>query len=514
MRDLRIEELQRLLDIAKNRKREKLRVATYCRKSKDDREKLSLDAQLDTCKIFIQKYDYLMALTKAFSEDDVSGMFIDQRLEFQQLMKEVEDKAIDIVLSVKSDRFSRDAINMATSIKKIEENGAYFIALDDIGDNSAAGTLIRQIFWNVNEFYVRRNAEDTFRVLANRVRQGYSAGGVANYGYSIVAKRYVIEPEEALIVNLVFDGILSGLSYQDIIEELDSKGFVSRGNKKFTASTINGMLRNEKVTGTLIWNAKNRKKKKTRILKEDYEEVRVENGIMEPIIDKQVFQEVQSLLEQRSVYHTKTVHDPYLLTGVIVCSKCGKPMTGQSQKCGQMKKTRRTYMCARHLKKNGGTCNVKDINADYIEPLVKSVILEYVNKHVSSHGIPEEAWNQISRIESELFKRYQREVTRNDTLMGKLVIGLHTATSQGVIKATNIEISKLERLMNATNECFEKSKAKMTAIENVKNQVKNNVNPLKLDDLFIHDLLSRRLIQLLVKSITISEDEIEIEFRD
>jgi len=512
MRDLRKEELQRLLDIAKSRKREKLRVAIYARKSKDDRERLSLDAQIEECKIFVTKYDFILGLEKTFSEDDVSGMFIEQRVEFQKMMKEVEDKSIEIVLSLKADRFSRDAMNMAASIKAIDQSGAYFIALDDIGDNSAAGTLIRQIFWNISEFYVRRNAEDTFRVLANRAKQGFSAGGVANYGYSIVAKRYVINPEEAIVVNMIFDGVQNGLSYKDIIEQIDMKGFKSRCGKKFTASTIHGILHNEKVAGTMIWNAKGRRKKKKRILKENFDEVRVQNGITEAVIDKTVYDKVQTILGGRSVYHCDTVHAPYLLTGIITCNYCGKPMIGQSQLAGEQKKIRRTYTCPRHLKKNGGSCAVKDVNANYIEQTVKQAILEYVNHHVQKFGIDEEAWNQISTIEQELFNKYQRENNRNEALMGKMVIGLHTATSSAVIKATNSEIVKLERLMNATNQCLSKAKASLDAIKAVKNRIINDRKPISMEELFCHDLLSRQLIKLVVKEIKVSALDIEIDF--
>ena len=86
----------------------------------------------------------------------------------------------------------------------------------------------------------------------------------------------------------MFERCAKGCSYKEIIDELDSLGFHTRAGNRFSYSSLNALLRNDKYYGTFVYNRIGGKKKKHRVLNEFFDEVRNECAIP-PIITKKLF---------------------------------------------------------------------------------------------------------------------------------------------------------------------------------------------------------------------------------
>ena len=78
---------------------EKLRTAIYARKSAEDERQTSLPTQIEVCKEFISEYD-MLTLTKIYSEDNVSGMFTDNRTEYLAMLAAAERQEIDVIVTI------------------------------------------------------------------------------------------------------------------------------------------------------------------------------------------------------------------------------------------------------------------------------------------------------------------------------------------------------------------------------------------------------------------------------
>lgn len=63
----------------------------------------------------------------------------------------------------------------------------------------------------------------------------------------------IINPEQAAIVKRIFADILSGKSTNAIADELNAEKIPSKKNNHWTASTIRGILANEKYTGDVFF---------------------------------------------------------------------------------------------------------------------------------------------------------------------------------------------------------------------------------------------------------------------
>ena len=130
----------------------------------------------------------------------------------------------------------------------------------------------------------------------------------------------------------MFERIASGCSYQQVIKELTDSGFRTRNGEKFSYSSLNLILHNEKYYGLYIYNREGGKKKKHRVLIEHVDEVRVEDNI-EPIISKELFDTVQGILDKRKTECRPHLNaSSYVLTGMLFCKQCGKPISGFSSK--------------------------------------------------------------------------------------------------------------------------------------------------------------------------------------
>ena len=446
MRELRAEEIKLLRIMAIQNDVTKLQAGIYARKSREDKTKSSLDTQVDECKSFIEANNQLLTLNLngVHMEDDVSGFYIEGRDELEELVKKVEAGSIQVIVISKDDRFSR-SVGYGEMLRiRIEKAHGYLIIGDEIGDNSSAGIFMNQVLRASGEFQVRRSAEDVMKVHSKQVKDGLTVGGPGNYGYDVNARKYVINPEEAAAVDIIYDMFLNGSSYSDIRDSLEAKGYQSRSRaldptnhrKLFSNSTIHSILTNKRNCGISVWNSHSKRKKRERVVKQLFDEVVSEDVVETAIIDKATFDRVQEVLATRKIGAKGGSNSNYLLTGILKCD-CGSSMTGNSQRSGRAKKIHVTYQCRNHLKKNGGTCSTKHLNANYIESYVKSIVTKIVNNQLLDSGLNQQLVKGLLVQEQKRLSRQRRELTTLKDRLEKMTIALYDCTSDSVRNATS-----------------------------------------------------------------------------
>ncbi len=512
MRDLRQDEVKKLHQIAADKGLVNLRACVYARKSREDKSNTSLSVQVNECKSFVNRYPTLMHLNDdaIYQEDNVSGMYLDHRKAFESMIEAIKKNRYDVVLVSKFDRFSRDIANMTTMLSEFERLGVYLIAGDDLGDTSAAGMLIKQIYWATNEFHVRRSTEDIMKTHANLVKSGKTVGGPGNFGYNVKNRKYVINPEEAIAVNMIFDMFLDGKSYSDIAFILDQKGYKPRHSKRFAPSFIHSVLTNPRNCGKSVWNSREKRKRKRRVLREVMDEVVSEDVVEEPIISKEKFDQVQRILNQRTYGKHNKKGKSYTLTGIIKCNECGGAMTGNSQRSGRNKTLYRTYHCKNHKKKHGGTCSTKPVRLEYIEHFIKRIILDRLNATLPTNPINKQGIKVFLKDEKTILNRLDREIKKDEESLSQMTRGLYSITEEIIQKKTKEEIVKVSDKIDKA------SLQKATIQRRIESF---NVNPtmfnegrLNMNTLFVDEGLTRQLIRSMIKEVKITNDAVEIEF--
>lgn len=521
MRELRTDEIELLQEMISNKAKKtrglsKLRVCIYARKSAEDDKQISLDTQINECRAFIKKYDKLLEESAVFKEDNVSGMFTTKRKEFQQMITGIENGIYDIVLVMKYDRFARALDDMSTYFKRIISNGAYIIAGDDQTDNSPSGEMVRAILWTVSQYHARRTASDVEISLINKAKSGLSAGGIAPYGYKLIDQRYVIDENEAPAIEMMFSLISEGNSYRQVLKRLRDLGYRTRNNTDFSYSSLNTMLRNEKYYGLYIYNRKDGKKKKERVLQERLSEVRTTDAIPKGIIDKKLFDKVQAILSQRNEVANPRSNATYILTGILYCSN-GHPMSGNTCHGGRKRIPYRTYRCAQHSGKSGTKCPTKDVNADYLEHVVKNIIIRYINRRII-----------VSDISANIGKSLLSQATKSLNVNERRIADLDISINQTLKHTENPNISsalletyqkRAEEYLSTQQKYRELNEKYNRQIESLKAMIQNDdFSKIKLSekDIFQDIETSRTIIKTIIKHIIVDDtkDEISIEFND
>lgn len=442
-----------------------------------------------------------------FQEDDVSGMFTDRK-EYQKMLNLAKCGGTDVILVMKLDRLNRDFANGETAIRTLNSYGCFVIA----GDMKSPGTPVeeftRGILMLQNQYIVRLIASDTMRVEINNVKNGLSAGGTPPFGYTTIEKRYYIDEKEAPAIRIMFQKIADGESYRQVITDLDLLGYTTRNGQPFSYATLNSILKNEKYCGVYIYNRKNGKRKRKRVLIEEFDEVRNETAIP-PIIDKKQFEKVQRILEKRKNSGTSKATSPFILSGLIYCKQCGKPMSGVSQTGGRSKRKLRTYVCPNHRNKLGTKCTTKPLNAEYIERAIKSIITENVNDYLTQSPLADTVISDKSKEIQERISIMSRNKKDLELKSQNLIDRIAKSNSPILISKYENSIEANDSKQKELQKNIDKAQNQLLSIEAMKTTDFHGM--LSPNDLFPSLDDSRKIIQLFIKKIVFDENSGDID---
>ena len=133
-----------------------------------------------------------------------------------------------------------------------------------------------------------------------------------------------IDPLEAPVVREMYHLVVEvNLGYKAIADRLAAKGYQAKGGRPFASFTIQRVLSNEALMGTLTYGKRPKKGNP------QPEIVRVE-GFFPAIFTEEEWQRPQERLAiRRESSRGRTHSSQYLLSGIARCGYCGGPMAGR-----------------------------------------------------------------------------------------------------------------------------------------------------------------------------------------
>jgi site-specific DNA recombinase len=200
----------------------------------------------------------------------------------------------------------------------------------------------------MNALFLKDLAQKTRRGQRGRVEAGKIPGG-NSYGYRIIRRllddglastgEREIEPQQAEIVQRIFNEYAEGLSPRQIATRLNREGIPSPRQGRWNASTINGnrlrrngILNNELYTGRITYNRQRFVKdpetgKRNARLNPEREWVTKEVADLR-IISDELWDRVQNIKSRYSSrWGNKRQTKKRLLSGLLRCGRCGGGMT-------------------------------------------------------------------------------------------------------------------------------------------------------------------------------------------
>ena len=337
---------------------EKYRAGLYERLSNEkieviDGKEENESESISTQKLILENFckGNKIAVVDHYTDDGISGATFD-RPDFKRLIKDIENKRINLVVVKDLSRFGR-ASNVSYYLDEyFPEKGVRFIAINDdidtgdmIGFENAQDMIQFKTFFN--EYFLRDTSKKIKKGKQARAKEGKVMATYPTYGYKKDPKdknHYIVDEEIAPNVKRIFALAKEGNTPTAIGKILTEekipvpsevvgnnhtrKGAVKRG---WNRNTVIKVLQNVTYLGWVSnGNTKKASYKSKKVLIVPKEERTVIKGMHEPLVDEATFNLVQQQIESRTSTRVKTYD--WLLKGLICCKECGKKLSVVGQK--------------------------------------------------------------------------------------------------------------------------------------------------------------------------------------
>lgn len=330
----------------------------YARYSSNKQREESIEAQLKVCHAFAEQMGY--TVIREYTDRALTGK-IDERPQFQLMIRDSAKRQFEKIIVYRLDRFSRDQYDPAIYKKQLLKNGVKVVsATENIPENSL-GIIIEALINGTNASYSVELAEKVKCNMDLNADKCLSNGGNTPLGYRLERinpkeekskKRIVINEETAPIVQEIFTKYASGWRIKDICDSLNERQIKTSRGVAFNKSSLHTMLCNRKYLGIYIYDGRE-----------------IPGGLPQ-IIDEDLFNKVAKKMEPNKKNPGRArAKAEYLLTTKLFCGYCKEKMVGHSS--NQISKKGIIFNYYKCKNSGGGKpCKKKMVHKDYIEDIV------------------------------------------------------------------------------------------------------------------------------------------------
>jgi len=235
-------------------KKQKLRVAAYCRVSSADPEQIaSLESQVYYYERKIKSNKNW--LYRGVYYDVGSGLRKEQRKGLARMLKQAEKGKIDLILTKSISRLARNTVDVLEATRMLKSKGVNMVFENEnlkLSDQKTEFVLT----------VISAVAQEESRNISENIKWGYQRkferGEIQTkyknfMGYTEMDGKLVIVPEEAEIVKKIFELYADGFSIRKICSYLEDNGIRTKtGKTKWAPNVIGKMLHNEKYKGCTL----------------------------------------------------------------------------------------------------------------------------------------------------------------------------------------------------------------------------------------------------------------------
>jgi DNA invertase Pin-like site-specific DNA recombinase len=300
-----------------------MRAVSYGRvSSREQVEGYSLDAQDAACAKLIGERGWQHV--RAYRDEALSAKTT-ERADFQRMMDEAKRGEFDVIVVHKMDRFTRSLIDALLTLRELDQYKVTVVSVTEPFDfTSMSGKIMLVVIVLFAEWYLSNLATEVAKGKRERAEQGGWSNRLS-FGYTA---KYKVEGGDGLAIPddnaegvvLMFTSYRTGkFSLQGVADLTNDAGYRPTGRagerslKLWTKDAVAFVLKNRFYVGEVMYRG------------EWYP------GAHEPIISRELFDEVQEMLEhRRRVPRFKARRDSrvYLLAGLSKCARCGSNMRG------------------------------------------------------------------------------------------------------------------------------------------------------------------------------------------
>ena len=274
------------------------RCAIYTRKSTQeglDQSFNSLDAQREACEAYITSQAGVgwVKVKDPYDDGGFSGGTM-QRPGLQALLCDIEAGKVQIIVTYKVDRLTRSLSDFARMIELFDRHSVSFVSVtQQFNTTTSMGRLTLNVLLSFAQFEREVTAERIRDKIAASKRKGLWMGGVVPLGYDAVDKKLIVNLEEAATVRSLYrlyqeKGNVAAVEQEAIRLGLRTKARTPnnakrKGGEPFTRGHIYKILSNPLYIGEVTHKGSRYP------------------GEHQPIVDRDIWQAVQSQLKENAV---------------------------------------------------------------------------------------------------------------------------------------------------------------------------------------------------------------------
>lgn len=385
-----------------------VRAVAYCRvSSKSDESANSLQNQREELQYILSEMpdveylgeyvDYGVSGTK-LKRDGFNRMLQDAGLEFiirPDDEGDTRNKAVkyifhargsatqpkfDLILCKDTSRFAR-SLAITDIITELIKKRVYIHFLDIDKRTDRPNDIV-----DINTHLTAADSESRLRSskvnfglkVSKRKNRIHTNGKLYGYIFDKQTNSLTAIPEEAAIVQRIYNMYESGLGLRKIAMTLSDEGISTRNGKRFSENVISQILHQEKYTGvnnrmkrikpSMFTNGQSVK------MREGYEADLVENDRIEQIITVEQFNECKRLFESKTSHQTlKGIYSGNSeYASMLICGRCGAAYHCNSYQDNHSKnsKYRSFYNCSTRKKLGAKACDNPLINKEDIDNFI------------------------------------------------------------------------------------------------------------------------------------------------
>lgn len=429
-----------------------IRVAIYCRLSKDD-ESEGESSSIQTQRAMLEHYCAQQGweVAAVYQDDGFTGLNMN-RPDLMKLLEAIQRKQIDVVLTKDLSRLGRNYIQTGQLIEEFfPRHGVRYIAVNDSVDTATDSAYDMTPFRAVmNQMYSADVSKKVHSAYVTKARSGQFTGCLAPFGYKKDAldKNHLVPDEDtAWIVKLIFGYAREGFGPNYIRRRLEDqeipcpawwnrkKGLRNKftkfeladpesGHLIWDFTTIKEILQNPVYIGAIA-SQKQVYKFKTGWLKDKQpHEWLVVEDMHEPLIDRDTFMLVQEKVKSRK--RPDAFGNYSIFAGLIKCGQCGSTLNIRR---ANQKGNERIYTCAKYNRYGVRHCSQHRMKYDVLYGILLDQIRGYAIKALDDEA---EVLRQLSsrsrddfQSERALVQKSIAEDAARLTALEKLIVRLY-----------------------------------------------------------------------------------------
>jgi DNA invertase Pin-like site-specific DNA recombinase len=354
--------------------RKSVRCAIYTRVSTEsglDQDFNSLDAQYDAAQAYIRSHAHAgwTLVRTRYDDGGFSGGSTD-RPALQQLLADIRAHRVNVIVVYKVDRLTRSLADFAKLVELFDAHGVSFVSVtQQFNTTTSMGRLTLNVLLSFAQFEREVTSERIRDKIGASKRKGLWVGGVVPLGYQAKDRKIAVVVDEAKTVRHIFRRYLDLGSLNLLLTDLRRTGFKTKlrplsngrtiGGIPFTRGSLAAFLRNRFYIGEVRYKGE------------------VFPGEQPPLLDRALFEAVQTQLDQQRTNHAKARQKSQsLLTGRIFDASGNRMTPSHAVKNGVRYRYYISSVLIQGQADKAATLN--RVPADEIEALIVSALRKHL----------------------------------------------------------------------------------------------------------------------------------------